>query len=156
MQFTLDISIDRPDKGLDTILSESGEVTPENLKEVGQQLQSIFDGFDSEDSEVRFDATASVTDDAGVVSNVTVSNVKKHVITAIITTIGATNQTPPIYVPPVSADSFAANEGGTTEVKAEETPATATEEIPEVPATVTEETQPVEETKTDTEETKES
>lgn len=128
MQFTLEIMIDRPGTGLDTLLSESGELTAQNLKEVGQQLQSIFDGFDNEDAEVRFDGNATVTDDAGNVSNVTVSNVKKHVITSIIVTIGTINQTPPIYVPPVSETSMVATDApvsdgsAITEDTSEQTP----------------------------------
>jgi len=119
MQFSLEISIDRPGNGLDTILSESGELTPANLQEVGQQLQTIFDGFDNESNEVKFDASATVTDNDGNVSNVTVSNVKKGIVVAIITTIGAINQTPPIYVPPVSSDSLTTP---TTEVTEEQQP----------------------------------
>lgn len=37
-QFTIEVTVDRPGNGLDTIVSESGELTSANVKEVGERL----------------------------------------------------------------------------------------------------------------------
>jgi hypothetical protein len=99
-QFTIEVTVDRPGNGLDTIVSESGELTSANVKEVGERLQTVFDGFESEENEVKFAGTVTVTDEAGDVSSVVATNIKRGTIQAIIIAIQEINQTPPIIPNP--------------------------------------------------------
>lgn len=120
--FHLTVSIDRPNTGVDTVLDQAGEFTPENLQVVSSTIQTALGNFENEADDVKYSVSGDLTDTETSESVSISGNATKGTILSVIAMFnsnseGTTQTTEPAPVeevtPPVEETTPPVEEGTT-------------------------------------------